>query len=121
MTCGSIFDVARLRQQLSEVEKKIAEPTFWSNSELSQQTMRERKRLEESLATDAELERRTGDIAAYFDLAKEGESVEADLRREMDALKGVVETLETKTLLSGENDARNAIVTPGKMTRAMLS
>jgi peptide chain release factor 2 len=111
MTCGSIFDVARLRQQLSEVEKKIAEPTFWSNSELSQQTMRERKRLEESLATDAELERRTGDIAAYFDLAKEGESVEADLRREMDALKGVVETLETKTLLSGENDARNAIVT----------
>jgi peptide chain release factor 2 len=111
MTCGSIFDVARLRQQLSEVEKKIAEPNFWSNSELSQQTMRERKRLEESLATDAELERRTGDIVAYFDLAKEGESVEADLRREMDALKGVVETLETKTLLSGENDARNAIVT----------
>ncbi|HXH94284.1 MAG TPA: peptide chain release factor 2, partial [Thermoanaerobaculia bacterium] len=29
----------------------------------------------------------------------------------MDALKTVVETLETKTLLSGENDGRNAIVT----------
>jgi peptide chain release factor 2 len=73
--------------------------------------MRERKRLEESISTDADLERRAGDIAAYFDLAKEGESVEADLRREIDSLKGVVEALETKTLLSGENDARNAIVT----------
>jgi len=73
--------------------------------------MRERKRLEESINTDAELERRIGDIAAYFDLAREGEQVEPDLRRELDALKGVVDQLETKTLLSGEHDARNAIVT----------
>ncbi len=73
--------------------------------------MRERKRLEESISMDAELERRTGDISAYFDLAKEGEQVDADLRRELDALKVVVEKLETQTLLSGDNDARNAIVT----------
>jgi peptide chain release factor 2 len=111
LSSGSIFDVATRRHQLAEVEKKIAEPNFWSNSELSQQTMRERKRLEDSLATDAELERRSGDIAAYFDLAKEGEAVEPELRREIDALKVVVEALETKTLLSGENDLRNAIVT----------
>ena len=55
--------------------------------------------------------RRTDDIAAYFDLAREGENVEADLRREMDALRELVDRLETETLLSGENDARNAIVT----------
>ncbi|MEO6119467.1 MAG: peptide chain release factor 2 [Terriglobales bacterium] len=105
------LDAARLREQLSELEKKIADPNFWSNPELSQQTMRERKRLEESISMDAELERRNGDIAAYFDMAKEGEQVDADLRREMDALHAVVEKLETQTLLSGENDARNAIVT----------
>ena len=35
--------------------------------------MREKKRLEHLLATDADLARRTDDIAAYFDLAKEGE------------------------------------------------
>jgi peptide chain release factor 2 len=73
--------------------------------------MRERKRLEDSVSTDAELERSVGDIIAYFDLAKEGEQVAGDLRREVDGLKAVVEKLETKTLLSGENDHRNAIVT----------
>ena len=73
--------------------------------------MRQRKRLEESLATEADLARREGDIAAYFELAREGENVDDDLRREIDGLRGVVEQLETRTLLSGENDARNAIVT----------
>jgi len=73
--------------------------------------MRERKRLETALATEADLERRTADLAAYFELAREGESVEADLKREIAALRELVERLETQTLLSGENDARNAIVT----------
>ena len=73
--------------------------------------MRERKRLEAALATEKELGRRADDIAAYFELAKEGESVEAELKKEIDALQALVEKLETETLLSGENDARNAIVT----------
>jgi len=73
--------------------------------------MRERKRLEESLAMDLELERRSSDIAAYFDLATEGEDISADLGREIESLRATVEKLETATLLSGENDARNAIVT----------
>jgi peptide chain release factor 2 len=73
--------------------------------------MREKKRVENMLATETELVRRTDDIAAYFDLAREGESVEADLRRELDSLRDRVERLETETLLSGDNDARNAIMT----------
>jgi peptide chain release factor 2 len=63
------------------------------------------------LSTEADLIRHTEDIAAYFDLAREGETVEADLRREIDALRQLVDRLETETLLSGENDALNAIVT----------
>ena len=73
--------------------------------------MREKKRLEHILATDADLARRTGDIAAYLDLAREGENVDADLQREIQTLGDLIEKLETETLLSGENDARNAIVT----------
>src|SRR5579885_3278499 len=73
--------------------------------------MREKRRLEDALATDEELTRRAGDIAAYFELAHEGESVDADLQREITALQQLVDRLETETLLSGENDARNAIVT----------
>jgi len=73
--------------------------------------MREKKRLEDMLSTEADLVRRSEDIAAYFELASEGENVDGDLRREIDALRQLVDRLETETLLSGENDARNAIVT----------
>ncbi len=73
--------------------------------------MREKKRLEDALASDAELARRSDDIAAYFDLAREGENVDADLRRELDSLRDKIEKLETETLLSGPHDHRNAIVT----------
>ena len=55
--------------------------------------------------------RRGDDISAYFDLGREGEDVAADLQREIDGLRNLVDRLETESLLSGENDARNAIVT----------
>jgi len=73
--------------------------------------MREKKRLEDMLANEANLIRHSDDISAYFDLAREGESVDADLLREIDSLRQLVDRLETETLLSGENDPRNAIVT----------
>jgi peptide chain release factor 2 len=73
--------------------------------------MRERKRLESALNTEADLARRVGDIDAYFELAREGEQVEAELKREIDALQVQVDKLETETLLSGPNDLLNAIVT----------
>ncbi len=73
--------------------------------------MREKKRLEHLLATDADLKRRGDDIAAYIELAKEGETVDTELQREISLLREVVDKLETETLLSGENDLLNAIVT----------
>lgn len=112
MICGVIFDAASLRSQLSEVEKKIAaDPNLWSDPEKSQTLMRQRKRLEDELTNDAELARRVEDIAAYFELAKEGETVTEELRKEIDNLRELAEKLETQTLLSGNDDMRNAIVT----------
>ena len=74
--------------------------------------MRERRRLEEQVGYDADLQRRSEDIEAYFDLMREGEtSVEPDLKREIDSLSEYVDQLESRTLLSEENDALNAIVT----------
>ena len=96
---------------MTAVEKQVADPNLWSNPERSQVIMRQRKRLEDALATETELGRRSGDIEAYFELAREGEDVGAELKRELDSLRTLVERLETETLLSGENDARNAIVT----------
>jgi peptide chain release factor 2 len=108
---GSIFDAGNLRQRLTEIEKQASDPNLWSNPQKSQTIMREKKRLEDMLGNEANLIRHVDDITAYFDLAREGESVDADLRREIDSLRQLVDRLETETLLSGENDARNAIVT----------
>lgn len=80
--------------------------------------MRERKRLEEQLACDAELARRSDEVEAYFDLARESEAagepdaeIEADLARELASLSEYTEKLESRTMLSGETDPLNAIVT----------
>ena len=112
MICGSIFDSSRLKTELATIEEKVADPAVWADAAKSQPLMRERRRLEEQLGYDAELQRRSEDIEAYFDLFREGESsVEPDLKREIDSLAEYVEQLESRTMLSEENDALNAIVT----------
>jgi len=111
-TCGSIFDASRLNSELSAIEQKISDPSIWADAARSQPLMRERKRLETLLADDADIARRTGDIDAYFDLMREGEtSVEPDLKREIDELSRHIDKLESRTMLSEENDGLNAIVT----------
>jgi len=73
--------------------------------------LQSRRRLEEALKTDQELERALADLDAYFELAREGENVGGELRTEIGALSKQLERLETATLLAGENDRLNAIVT----------
>ena len=111
MICGSIFDSPRLKRELADIEEKISDPTVWADATRSQPFMRERKRLETLLADDAELGRRSDDIEAYFDLAREGEDTEPDLTREIPLLVDYADKLESKTMLSGETDMLNAIVT----------
>jgi peptide chain release factor 2 len=109
--CGSIFDAPRLKTELAVVEEKISDPTVWADATRSQPLMRDRKRIETLLADDAELQRRSDDIEAYFDLAREGEDTEADIAREIPSLVEFADTLESKTMLSEETDPLNAIVT----------
>ena len=65
----------------------------------------------ETLVTDEKLARELADLEAYFELAREGESVGEDLRAELAALRKEIDQMETATLLSGEHDQLNAIVT----------
>jgi peptide chain release factor 2 len=110
-TCGSIFDPARIRRELSDIETKLADPAMWSNPAASQPLMRDRKRLEALVADDEQLVSRTSDIEAYFELAREGEDVLPDLERDIKALGAFAEDLEARTMLSGEADSLNAIIT----------
>jgi peptide chain release factor 2 len=72
--------------------------------------MQERKRLEEAIQHAGAVLGATSDIDTLFELAKEGENVNGELEREIRSLEGKLEQLETGMLLSGENDARDAIV-----------
>jgi peptide chain release factor 2 len=96
---------------LEEIEKQIARQDFWQDNEASQKVLTHRKRLQESIETDESMGRKLSDIEAYFELGREGENVAGELRPELDALRAVVDALETATLLSGEQDRLNAIVT----------
>lgn len=111
VSCGSIFDAARLRKELARVEAEISDPAVWADAARSQPLMRERKRLEALLADDTELERHASDVEAFFELAREGEDVETELQSEIAKTESFAEELETKTMLSGESDGLNAIVT----------
>ena len=109
--CGSIFDSPRLQRELTAVEAEIANPAVWADAARSQPLMRERKRLETLLSSDAELARRVGDVDAYFELAREGEDVETDLQRSISEVEAFAEQLDSRTMLSQESDPLNAIVT----------
>jgi peptide chain release factor 2 len=112
VTCGSIFDAVKLKEALASIEVKVSDPAVWADAAKSQPLMRERKRLESQLANEDDLRRRTDDIDAYFDLLREGESsIEDELKKEIDALIVFSEALESRTMLSEENDSLNAIVT----------
>ncbi len=110
-TCGSIFDPARIRRELADIEKKLSDPSLWSDPEASKPLMRDRKRVEQLVSDDEGLVRRSDDIEAYFELAREGEDVLADLEKGITELKAFAEELEARTMLSGEADPLNAIVT----------
>jgi len=73
--------------------------------------MQERKRLEEQIVHDARISSLTSDLDTLFELAREGENVNGDIEVSISGFRKQLEELEDSMLLSGENDARSAIVT----------
>jgi peptide chain release factor 2 len=79
--------------------------------------LRDRKRVEDQLSADEKLGRITGDVETYIELAaaesnpEQKEELLKELNKELTAADAFVSELETKTLLSGENDHLNAIMT----------
>jgi peptide chain release factor 2 len=115
--CGAIFDAPHFREQLNSLEEKIAQPDFWGDQEKAQGVLRERKRAEDQIAAEAKLDSLVGDIETYINLAQEEtnatqrEDLVKDLDRELTGADAYISELETRTLLSGETDHLNAIMT----------
>ncbi len=73
--------------------------------------MQRRRRLEDDQRLVDSLRRKGDDIAVLVEWAQAGEPVADDLARSLDELAEEVEAGETKKMLGGEHDRKNAIVT----------
>src|SRR5215208_2328068 len=73
--------------------------------------MQRRRRLEEDRELRESLRTRTEDLAVLVEWAEAGEPVLDDLARGLDELAAVVDAGETKKMLGGEHDRKNAIIT----------
>jgi len=114
---GVIFDAPQYRERLKSLEARVAQPDFWNNQEEAQAVLRDRKRAEEQIAAEEKLASISGDIETYVTLAKEEtdagqrNDLLKDLDRELTSAENYIGELETRTLLSGETDHLNAIMT----------
>ena len=116
-SCGVIFDVPRNRALLVDLQAKTSEPDFWQDQERAQRILQQRKAAESRVSAEDKLVGIVSDIETYIQLAKDErdmgqrEAVLRDIQHELDAADAYVGQLETETLLAGESDRLNAIVT----------
>jgi peptide chain release factor 2 len=109
--CGAIFDAAHPADELAKIEHRVGAADFWKDQAAAQKMLQRRRRLEEDFNLSETLKRRLEDLAVLVEWAEAGESVTEDLGRNLDELATVVDAGETKKMLGGEHDFKNAIVT----------
>src|SRR5271169_3030082 len=93
LTFGVFFDAPARRKELAPLEEQIAQPQFWQDQEASQRILTARKRLMETVEADDKLAGHLADMEAYFELSREGENIQAELRSELDKLQKHVDLL----------------------------
>lgn len=98
---------------VEELEEKIAEPNFWDDVERSQGVMKELKNLKDFIEKIDGLTGSYDDIYTLIEMAYEenDESLISEISEEIRAFEETFEEMRIQTLLSGEYDKDNAIVT----------
>ncbi len=91
----------------------MEEPDFWDDPEKSQEQTRELKSLKDDVSGYAEMETLYEDIETLIEMGYEEEdaSLFPEIEESLKKLKNMQESAVLKTLLSGEYDRDNAIVT----------
>ncbi len=108
----SPFDVAGLTERLSQINKTTEEDGFWDDHEKAQKLLKEKKSIESKIDEYEELKKEFEDIGILIDLAQEEEdqSMVPEIQKAYDEYLKKFEDLRIKTLLNGEYDANNAII-----------
>ena len=103
----------RMRNEIAELDTKASMPGFWDDAQNSQKILQRSSSLKDKIAAYEKLTAAYDDTMALIELGNE-EGDESLLPEAKDELKNIRESLETQrlsTLLNGEYDNKNAILT----------
>jgi peptide chain release factor 2 len=109
---GGIFDLARMTADLQELEAKMGQPDFWSDSRAAAGVSRKKVKLERELQQWHDIEAKLSDVTTLLDLAQESgdAGLERELTAELDEFEPLLAALRVEHLLSGELDQNNALL-----------
>lgn len=103
----------KLREEVEMLEHKSAEPGFWDNMEQAQKITQRMAALKGKDESYQKLCDKAGDAMALIEMGDEAEdlSLVPEAQQEIDGIRAEIETMKLSTLLTGEYDANNAILT----------
>jgi len=108
-----VLDLGAMRKQIEELEDQAAAPDLWNDQDRAQKVTSRLSYLQGEINRIEALEQRLDDISVLYELAadEEDDDTREEADRELESLKSDIGALEVRTLLSGEYDAREAVVT----------
>ena len=109
----SVLDVPRLLTQKDELEEKAGTPDLWNDPENAQKITSALSRVQSIINRVTSLRSRISDLPIMLELAvnENDASAKTDVEKELDSLTSAISELEVQTLLSGEYDHRDALIT----------
>ncbi len=107
------LDLAGKKNRIAELEKTMEEPSFWEDADKATRTMQELKNLKATVETCEGLETKYDDIQTLIEMAYEenDESLVEEIGESLEEFQNKLEEIRISTLLSGEYDKDNAILT----------
>jgi peptide chain release factor 2 len=108
----AVLNPDAMRKEADGLRDRSADPELWADQEQAQAVTRRLSYLEGELARLADLKQRLDDVAVMFELAESenDQPTREEAARELAAVRIEVNQLEIRTLLSGEYDAREALI-----------
>ncbi|MBM9461807.1 peptide chain release factor 2, partial [Aeromicrobium sp. YIM 150415] len=108
-----VLDLDAIRAEIAELQEQVGAPDLWDDQANAQRVTGRLSVLQAELERTTSLRQRLEDVEVLLELA--AEEGDADSRAEAEAeinrLASAIESLEVRTLLSGEFDEREALVT----------
>ncbi len=108
-----VTDLERLQAQITELESQASAPDLWDDVERAQQVTSALSRAKAEHDRVTGMDARIDDLEALVELGTEESDAETleEAQRDLARLRRDVEALEVRTLLNGEFDEREAVVT----------